>query len=103
MDPTPTSAEFEFPGDAYAVVGQLVALAGRLPQAIAQAHGLIQREERAGRLRHDAGPERLRATLRELAAAVEWSEECALLLRVALSDAHAALAPLGSMQGGGGE
>ncbi|WP_165985021.1 hypothetical protein [Streptomyces sp. YIM 98790] len=94
-------AEFELPGDAYAIVGALSELAIRLPQAMGQVQALIDHLDRAGRLRHDSGnPARLPGTLAALRGALAWSAENAELLHASLSDAHSALSPLGYAEGG---
>lgn len=46
----PGADELVFPADAYDVTGQLVLLASRLPQALAQLLAFLQTEVRAGRV-----------------------------------------------------
>ncbi|WP_049577957.1 hypothetical protein [Streptomyces sp. SBT349] len=93
-------AEFEYPADACAVVGALVELAARLPQAIDQVHDLIRRSNAAGELRHDSGnPADFPVTLAALVGAAEWSRDNADLLHTSLSDMHNTLARLGHTGG----
>jgi hypothetical protein len=77
---------WEFPADAYSVVGNLHELAARLPQAIGQLHRFISGLEAAGHLSSDNN------TLdRDLVYAYEGlqeAREAAAKLGAALSRAH---------------
>ncbi|MFI7096741.1 hypothetical protein [Streptomyces lydicus] len=88
-----TSEGWEYPGDAYSVVGPLQALASRLPQAIGQTHRLVRELEEAERLRSDKG------TLdQDLAYAYDGLREARDLaerLGAALSRAHSGLGSIG--------
>ncbi|MFX4294228.1 hypothetical protein [Streptomyces bohaiensis] len=96
------AADWEMPGDVYAVVGALAAVAGRLPQALGQCAALVDALHTAGRLRHDSGDvDQLRVDA--AAFGIEAREAAATAGRLAdgLHHAHAALARIGYDEGTG--
>lgn len=87
-------ADWEFPGDAYAVVGNLAMAAHRLPQALDQVASLVRSLAEGGRIRHAKGGD----VSEEVAEALEALREAAGAagaMGAALDRAHAALGPLG--------
>ncbi|MEO3750150.1 hypothetical protein [Streptomyces sp. B6B3] len=90
------NACLRYPGDVYATFGELVAMAGRLPQAIGQLALFIDVLQDEGRLRHDSGnPSRLGIELASFEQSTADAFRAAQLLRRALDGAHQALGRIG--------
>ncbi|PVE13145.1 hypothetical protein [Streptomyces scopuliridis] len=81
---------WEFPGDAYSVVGALARMAAGLPQALDQIGYLP--ESMAGNLRSDKGT--LDADLEDTYGALADAHDAAQTLYEALNRAHSALSPI---------
>lgn len=86
------SDDWQYPGDAYSVVGNLTYLAGGLPQALAQISALVQRLESSGNLRSDKTS--VAADLHETYAGLSDAKAAAEQLYTALNRAHAGLGPI---------
>ncbi|CAK7288636.1 hypothetical protein [Streptomyces misionensis] len=86
-----SSNGWQYPGDAYSVVGNLAHMAGMLPQAIGQLESLIGSLEDGGNLRSDQGPEDLPGRLIEFHGAIADAIGQAHALQRALDRAHQAL------------
>ncbi|GAA3909207.1 hypothetical protein [Streptomyces lannensis] len=88
-----SQADWEYPGDAYSVVGNLRDLAQRLPQLFQQIGQLIEHLADEDHIRSDKGGNG--AT--EVSAALDAlnrAYEDALTMEAALDGAHSALGPL---------
>lgn len=85
--------DWQYPGDAYSVVGNLVALAERLPQALNQARDLLQHLRTGGHIRSDKGGDGLPEVIASMAG-LRSAAEYADAMRAALGDVHSALSPL---------
>jgi hypothetical protein len=83
---------WEFPADAYSVVGNLGTLVMRLPQALEQLTEFVERLDAGGHVRADGGDtgDRMVALRAGTGDAVAAAER----LRAALDEMHAALSPL---------
>jgi hypothetical protein len=81
------------PADAYAVLGNLALLAGRLPQALTQLREYIAAEHAAGRLRIVDGQHRgdPAAAVTDLARQLCWAASSAQALHAALEQAQTTL------------
>ncbi|MGY3685120.1 hypothetical protein [Streptomyces sp. TE33382] len=92
LAPTRGDEDWEFPGDAYSVVGNLSQAAMVLPQALEQTEALVKHLEASGNLRSD------RNTLdTDLAATYEGLAEAkaaAQTLFEALNRVHSGLSPI---------
>ncbi|MER7050487.1 hypothetical protein ABT391_37315 [Streptomyces jumonjinensis] len=89
---TKGAADWEFPGDAYSVVGNLSQAAMVLPQALEQTEALVKHLEASGNLRSDRNTldTDLAATYHGLAEA----QAAAQTLFEALNRAHSGLSPI---------
>lgn len=88
-----TGLDWEYPGDAYDVVGHLVAMAERLPQALGQISALVECLATTGHIRSDKGGDgaaEVAAVLAGLHSAGSYAE----VLGNDLNDVHSALSPL---------
>lgn len=83
---------WEFPADAYSVVGNLGTLVMRLPQALEQLTEFIDQLHADGHVRADGGDTRDRMIA--LRAGTVGAVDAAEKLRSALDEMHAALSPL---------
>lgn len=84
---------WQFPADAYSVVGNLRELAQRLPQLLLQTEELLQRLAEGDHIRSDRGGNgaaEVNAALNNL----DRAREEALIMEAALATAHSALSPL---------
>jgi len=88
----PTGEGWEFPSDAYSVVGNLGTLVMRLPQALEQLTEFVVTLDANDHVRADDGDtgDKLVALQAGTTAAVAAAEQ----LRTALDEMHAALSPL---------
>jgi hypothetical protein len=84
--------DWQYPGDAYSVVGNLTYLAGGLPQAISQIRALMQRLENSGNLRSDK--DAIGSDLHETYAGLDDAKAAAEQMYAALNRAHAGLGPI---------
>lgn len=84
---------WQYPGDAYEVVGDLEMMARRLPQALTQARELLEQLRTGGHIRHDKGGDGLPDVMAAMAG-LRSAAEAAEALRDDLRDVHAALSPL---------
>ncbi|QGZ53332.1 hypothetical protein GPZ77_34445 (plasmid) [Streptomyces sp. QHH-9511] len=83
---------WEYPGDAYSVVGNLVYMTGMLPQALEQTAQLLKRLEDEGHLKSDR--DTLTADLEAAYAGLTIAAGAAETLRGALNRAHSGLGPI---------
>jgi hypothetical protein len=88
-----TGGGWQYPGDAYNVVGNLAETAMMLPQAIEQITRLIADLNETGRLRSDKGT--LDADLGEVFYGLDAARNAANQLYGALNRAHGGLGPIG--------
>ncbi|HET6633992.1 MAG TPA: hypothetical protein VFH77_03085 [Streptomyces sp.] len=86
-------AGWEYPGDAYSLVGNLSQMAMMMPQAIGQIRDLIEKLHQAGTLRSDRG--QLAYDLAATFDGLEAAQSAAELLHQALNRAHNGLGPIG--------
>ena len=84
---------WQYPSDAYDVVGSLDQMAMRLPQALDQIARHIQRLAEAGRVRSDNGGDGA-TEVNDALMALERAHADAEQLEQRLATVHAALAPL---------
>jgi hypothetical protein len=84
---------WEFPSDAYEVIGHLVALVQRLPQLLAQTGAHVQRLADGDHVRSDRGGNGAEEVAAALDAIGRASTD-AVAMAAALSTAHSALSPL---------
>ncbi|NEC24430.1 hypothetical protein [Streptomyces parvus] len=84
--------DWEYPGDAYSVVGNLSYMAGMLPQAIEQTAQLLKRLEEEGSLKSDR--DTLAADLEAAYAGLTIAAGAAETLRGALDRAQNGLGPI---------
>lgn len=85
-------ADWEYPGDAYSVVGNLSYMAGMLPQAIEQTAQLLKSLEGEGHLKSDR--DTLTADLEAAYAGLTIAAGAAETLRGALDRAQNGLSPI---------
>ncbi|MEU3148430.1 hypothetical protein [Streptomyces sp. NPDC006999] len=83
---------WEYPADAYSVVGNLGTLVMRLPQVLEQLTDFVERLHADGHVKADGGDTIERVF--NLGAAKSDAEDAATKLRSALDEMHAALSPL---------
>jgi hypothetical protein len=86
-------ADWEYPGDAYSVVGSLQMLVQRLPQLYGQIADHIRQLAEGEHIRHDRGGD----VAAEVAAALDAlgrAADDAVAMTAALDSAHSALGPL---------
>lgn len=88
-----TGDDWQYPGHAYAAIGQLAHLARMLPQAIEQTALPVEHTHKAGRLLIDGGGDPARAA-EHLREAVKTAAEIAGLLAQALDHVHSASSPM---------
>lgn len=84
--------DWEHPGDAYSVVGNLAYMASMLPQALDQTARLVKRLEEEGHLKSDR--DTLAADLEAAYAGLTIAAGAAETLRGALQRAHNGLGPV---------
>ncbi|MFI1161975.1 hypothetical protein [Streptomyces sioyaensis] len=84
---------WQYPGDAYSVIGDLVALAQRLPQALDQIAQFVTRLESEGHLRSDRGRD-VADEVAAVTAGLRMSTDDAAALADHLDAVHSALSPL---------
>ena len=84
---------WEFPADAYSVVGDLLAMVQRLPQLLEQTGVHVQRLADGGHVRSDRGGNGAAEVAAALDALSRASTD-ALAMAAALDTAHSALSPL---------
>lgn len=87
------SLGWEFPSDAYDVIGHLQALVQRLPQLLEQTGAHVQRLADAGHVRSDRGGSGAEDVAAALDAIGRASTD-AVAMAAALDTAHGALSPL---------
>ncbi|WP_327655988.1 hypothetical protein [Streptomyces sp. NBC_00483] len=92
----PWASGLAFPGDAYSTVGNLSMLAMRLPQALRQITGFIDRQHEQGALYSDQGTDSLETRIAMLRSATDAAVIAADALYAALEQAHGALSPIGA-------
>jgi hypothetical protein len=85
---TPTPDAYPYPGDVYTVIGELLALAQRLPQALTQAAAALDAMDDAGHVRDVTGPDHTLATVVEVTAGLQDAAGAAAALTEALTAAH---------------
>lgn len=85
---------WQYPGDAYSVVGSLAHMARMLPQAIEQTSALVGRAHLEDRLTHDKGAD-IEQHMRDLMVCRTGAIDAAEALGSALDALHSALSPLG--------
>jgi hypothetical protein len=83
---------WEYPADAYSVVGNLGMLVMRLPQVLEQLTEFVERLHQEGHVKADGGDTLERVS--NLGAAKSDAEDAATKLQSALDEMHAALSPL---------
>ncbi|GGZ28111.1 hypothetical protein [Streptomyces nitrosporeus] len=86
-------AEWEFPGDAYSVVGGLSELARMLPQALDQIARHVEQLHTAGHIRSDRGGDGA-GEVADALRALEFAAADAGQLSSRLETVHSALGPL---------
>jgi hypothetical protein len=79
---------YEWPGDVDAVVVALATLAQRLPQALGQAAGWLEREHDAGRVAHDTQGENVTVSVYAALMCLDNAVRHAGALAVALDQAR---------------
>jgi hypothetical protein len=84
---------WEFPSDAYDVVGHLLAMVQRLPQLLEQTGAHVQRLADSGHVRSDRGGNGAEEVAAVLDAIGRASTD-AVAMAAALDTAHGALSPL---------
>jgi hypothetical protein len=84
---------WEFPSDAYDVIGHLLALVQRLPQLLQQTGAHVQRLADTGHVRSDYGGNGVAEVVAVLDALGRASADAAAMA-AALDTAHGALSPL---------
>lgn len=85
--------DWQYPGDAYNVVGNLSELAMMLPQALDQIGALVERLDQGGNLRSDK--DTLADDLDSTYGGLADAHDAAKKLHEALNRAHQGLGPLG--------
>lgn len=83
---------WQYPGDAYSVVGNLAHIAAMLPQALDQIGALIEQLDTAGNLRSDK--DTLTADLENTYGGLADAHDAARKLYEALNRAHGGLSPI---------
>lgn len=86
--------DWEYPGDAYSVIGNLSFMAGMLGQAVEQATALVGRAHLTGHLTHDKGLDPDTA-MQAVTEAEQNTQAVLTALNAALGELHSALSPLG--------
>lgn len=84
---------WEFPADAYDVIGNLREMAQRLPQLLQQAETFLQRLADGDHIRSDRGGNGA-AEVNAARDAIDRARDDALSMEAALDTAHSALSPL---------
>lgn len=84
--------DWQYPGDAYSVVGNLAYMTGMLPQALDQITQLLKRLEDEGHLKSDR--DTLAADLEAAYTGLADAASAAETLRSALESAHSGLGPV---------
>lgn len=87
-----TRDDWQYPGDAYSVVGNLAQAAMMLPQALDQIGALVERLDIAGNLRSDK--DTLAADLESTFGGLADAHDAARKLYEALNRAHSGLSPI---------
>lgn len=84
---------WEFPSDAYSVIGNLRELAQRLPQVLQQTETFIERLAEGDHIRSDRGGNGATEVI-VACDAIERAREDAVKMGAALDTVHSALSPL---------
>jgi hypothetical protein len=84
--------DWQYPGDAYSVVGNLSQVAMMLPQALDQIGALVERLDQAGNLRSDK--DTLATDLDSTYGGLADAHDAARKLYDALNRAHSGLSPI---------
>jgi hypothetical protein len=84
--------DWQYPGDAYSVVGNLAQAAMMLPQALDQIGALVEQLDTGGNLRSDK--DTLDADLQDTYGGLADAHDAAKRLYEALNRAHSGLSPI---------
>lgn len=78
---------YQWPSDVYTVLGELLTMAQRLPQALEQAATWLDAADLAGRVGHDHGAD-VTGAVDDVLASLDRARRRAVSLAVALESAH---------------